>query len=76
VGAIKASWKEQAGAINYGILYQVDGETEWRNGTYTTSKEVVLSGFKSGTIVWIKVYAMGTREIKSDASDPVSVTVI
>jgi hypothetical protein len=76
VGAIKASWKELAGAINYGILYQMDGETAWRNGTYTTSKEVVLSGFKSGTIVWVKVYAMGTREIKSDACEPVSVMVI
>jgi hypothetical protein len=75
-GSIKASWKEQAGAINYGILYQMDGEAEWRNGTYTTSKEVVPSNFQSGTIVWVKVYAMGTREIKSDASDPVSVVVI
>jgi hypothetical protein len=76
VGAIKANWKEQAGAVNYGILYQLDGETEWRNGTYTTSREIVLSGFKSGSIIWVKVYAMGTREIKSTTCEPVSVMVI
>lgn len=76
VGAIKVSWKEQVGAVNYGILYQLEGETEWRNGTYTTSKEIVLTGFKSGANVSVKVYAMGTREIKSVACEPVSVWVI
>jgi hypothetical protein len=76
VGAIKASWKEQAGAVNYGILYQLEGEEIWRNGTYSTSKEVVIPGFKSGSFVLVKVYAMGTREMKSDATEPVGVWVI
>jgi hypothetical protein len=76
VGAIKASWKGQTGAVNYGILHQVQGEEIWRNGTYTTSKEIVLSGFNSGSFVSVKVYAMGTHELKSDAAEPVGVWVI
>ena len=75
-GSIKASWKEQPGAINYGILYQIEGETIWRNGTYTTSRDVVLSGFESGSYVSVKIYAMGTREMKSDTTEPVGVWVI
>jgi hypothetical protein len=75
-GEIKASWKTQYGVVNFGILYQIQGETEWRNGTYSTSKEVILSGFNPGTVVSVKIYAIGNRGLKSDATEPVSVMVI
>jgi hypothetical protein len=75
-GEVKVSWKREYGVVNYGILYQLHGETEWRNGTYSTTREVILSGFAPGSIVNVKIYAMGRRGLKSDATEPVSVMVI
>lgn len=75
-GEVKVTWKKEYGVVNYGILYQVQGDTEWRNGTYSTSREVTLSGFEPGKIVSAKIYAMGYRGLKSDATEPVSVMVI
>jgi hypothetical protein len=75
-GEIKACWENQYGVVNYGILYQLQGETEWKNGTYSTTREVILSGFVPGSIVNVKIYAMGRRGLKSDNTEPVSVMVI
>lgn len=75
-GEVKLTWKREYGVVNYGILYQLQGETEWRNGTYSTSREVILTGFTPGSIVSAKIYAMGRRGLKSDATEPVSVMVI
>jgi hypothetical protein len=45
-------------------------------GFSNTNKEVILSGFNPDTIVSVKIYAIGNRGLKSDATEPVSVIVI
>jgi hypothetical protein len=75
-GEVKLTWKRDYGVVNYGILYQIQGEIEWKNGTYSTTREAILSGFVPGTIVNAKIYALGHRGLKSDATEPVSVMVI
>ena len=75
-GEIKASWKPQAGATNYGIQYRLKDETEWKNGTYTSKSQVILKNFEMGDYVFVRIYAIGRAELKSDYTEPVMVLVL
>ena len=75
-GAIKARWSVDPAVVNYAIEHQVKGATEWKNGTYSTSREAVLSGFPSGSYVMIKICGLGRKGLKSDWTEPVGVWVI
>lgn len=75
-GAFKLSWESVDGAVNYGVEYQIVGETTWQNGTYSTKKDVVMTGFGVGTFLKLKVRALGRKGLASDFSEPTSIVVI
>lgn len=76
-GSIKTGWQAQSNIVNTGIETLVKGETVWQNGTYSTSsRNNILNGFTPGTLVFVRIYHMGTRGLKSEYSEPVSVLVI
>lgn len=75
-GEIKAKWKAQGGVVNYAIEYQIKGEQEWKNSTYTTSSEIILKGFEMGTYVSVKVCGIGRKGLKSDFTEPATVLVL
>ncbi len=68
-GTCKTSWKKDPNATNYGILYQVEGETVWQNGTYSSSSSTIVSGLPSGKYIAFKVFSIGRKGLKSDASE-------
>jgi hypothetical protein len=69
-GTCKTSWKKDPNATNYGILFQVEGETNWQNGTYSSSSSSLMSGLPSGKYITFKVYSIGRKGLKSDPSEP------
>jgi hypothetical protein len=76
-GAIKLTWKPDPSAINYGIETQVEGSAVWQNGTYSTSsRNNILTGYTSGAYLLVRIYSIGRRGLKSEATDPVRVLVI
>ena len=76
-GAIKISWKPDPNAINYGIETQAEGSTVWQNGKYSTSsRNNILTGYASGVQLLVRIYSIGRRGLKSEATDPVRVLVI
>ena len=74
-GAVKINFKKNEDTVNCGIEYLPDGETVWRNGTYTTASSTILTGLKSGTYVAIRIYGTGRKGLKSDVTEPVIVLV-
>ena len=76
-GSIKTGWQAEPHSVNTAIETQIKGETTWQNGTYSTSsRNNILSGFTPGTWVNVRIYHIGTRGLKSEYSEPVSVLVI
>ena len=67
-GAVKLSWEKVPGAVNYGIETLKKGETAWKNGKYTTRKEIVLTGFEPGTYVEFRNRALGRNGLESEYS--------
>ena len=76
-GSIKTGWQPEPNSITTVIETQIKGETTWQNGRYSTSsRNNIISGFAPGTWVNVRISHLGTRGLKSDYSDPVSVLVI
>jgi uncharacterized protein (UPF0335 family) len=75
-GAIKFAWAGSAAAINYAIEMQGSDTTVWKNGTYSTSQSVVVTGLEVGKNYAFRVCGLATRGRKSGWSDPVTVMVI
>jgi DNA polymerase/3'-5' exonuclease PolX len=76
VGTIKLTWMGNASAVNYGVEYQIKGEDIWKNGTYSTSQSAFLSSLPSGAIVFVKIRALGRKQMKSDWTEAVSTVVV
>ena len=74
-GVVNLKWKADKNAVNYGIEYQKEGETTWRNGTSSTSSSAILAGLEAGFYYNIRIYANGRKQLKSDATDYVTVLV-
>ena len=74
-GVAKIAWKKDPNAVNYAILYQIEGETEWRNGTYSTRVSTLVQDLPSGKYVSFKVYSIGRNGLKSDTTEPITVLV-
>jgi hypothetical protein len=74
-GVAKIGWKKDPDAVNYGIFFQVDGETEWQNGTFSTRVNTLVLGLPSGKYVSFKIYSIGRNGLKSDLTEPVTVLV-
>ena len=70
-GAVKLSWEKVPGAVNYGIETLKKGETAWKNGKYSTRKEIILTGFEPGTYVEFRNRALGYNELESEYSNVV-----
>jgi Fe-S-cluster formation regulator IscX/YfhJ len=74
-GAIDLSWETVNGAVNYAIEHQVRGETEWRNGKYTTRKDTTLNGYEPGNFVDFRIRALGRNGLESEWTAAVGVWV-
>ena len=74
-GVVNLKWKIDKNVVNYGIEYQKEGETVWRNGTSSTSSTAILAGLEAGFYYNIRIYANGRKQLKSDATDYVTVLV-
>ena len=75
-GAVSLSWDcDTTGVIQYAVEYQIQGEETWRNGTYCSSRSVVLTGFEPRSFILVKTRSMGRKELKSDWTPPVGVLV-
>jgi hypothetical protein len=74
-GVAKITVKKDPDAVNYGFLSQVEGETEWQNGTYSTSVSKLITDLPSGKYVSFKVFSMGRNGLKSDTSEVATVLV-
>jgi hypothetical protein len=73
--AVLLKWKAGEGALQYAVKHRVKGETEWKNGSYTTSCSIVLSGFELGSYVEFCVCSTGRKEMKSDYTAPMGVWI-
>ena len=71
LGAVKLSWEKVPGAVNYGIETLKKGETAWKNGKYTTRKEIILTGLEPGTYIEFRNRALGCNELESEYSNVV-----
>jgi hypothetical protein len=74
-GEISTKWKGCTAAVNYGLRFRVEGETAYQNGTYATACYATIMGLPSKTYVEVCVQAMGTKSLKSEWTEPVSVLV-
>ena len=74
-GVVNLKWKMDKNVVNYGIEYQKEGETAWRNGTFSTSSSAILAGLEAGFYYNIRIYANGRKQLKSDTTDYVTVLV-
>lgn len=75
-GAIKLRWESNPAVVNYAIEHQVKGEETWKNGTYSTSSDAVLSGFSSGSYAMVRICGLGRKGLKTEWTEPVGVWVI
>jgi hypothetical protein len=75
VGEISSKWKGSDVAVNYGLRYRIEGETEYKNGVYATACSATITGLPSKSYVEVCVQAMGTKSLKSEWTEPVSVLV-
>jgi hypothetical protein len=76
LGVVKASWKRDPDAINYGLEWmEVKEAATWQNGTYSTSSTALLTGLPSGKYVMVRLYSIGRKGRKSDPTEPITVLV-
>ena len=74
-GQAKVTFKKDADAVNTALEYQVQGETVWQGGVFSTSSSAILTGLPSGKYVSVRVYSVGRKGLKSDTSEAVTVLV-
>jgi hypothetical protein len=74
-GAIDLSWETVNGAVNYAIEHQVKGEIEWRNGKYSTRKDITLNGYEAGKYVDFRIRTLGRNGLESEWTAAVGVWV-
>jgi hypothetical protein len=72
---VRLSWKTVDGGLNYAIEHRLKGETVWHGGSFTTKREMLLSGFEPGTYVEFRLCALGRGELKSDWTSIVGVWI-
>ena len=58
-GTLKLSWKAVAGSINYCIESMSKTDPVWKNGLFSTRKDVLLTDLEPGSFVTYRVRAVG-----------------
>ena len=74
-GQAKVTFKRDANAVNTALEYQVQGETVWQSGIFSTSSSAILTGLPSGKYISVRVYSLGRKGLKSDTTEAVTVLV-
>jgi hypothetical protein len=74
-GEVRLSWQTVDGALIYAIEKKLKTETTWRNGEYTSKREIVLTDFEPGQCLDFRVRTLGRSEQKSDWTSVVSVWI-
>jgi hypothetical protein len=77
-GEISLSFRvaERKRILNNAIEYSFDGGTTWKNGKYTSTTRVRLSGLPSRQDMLFRVRSLGSLERQSGWSKPVEVFVV
>lgn len=74
-GEVRLSWQTVEGALVYAIEQRLKGETVWKNGEYTSKREIVLSDYEPGQYIEFRIRTLGRGELKSDWTSVVGVWV-
>lgn len=74
-GEISATWKGNSAAVNYGLRYRAEGETEYRNDVFATACSVAVTGLKPKTYYDVCIQSLGRKNLKSEWTEPVTVLV-
>ena len=71
-GELDSQWDPVAKAKNYEVQVSDDPPTSgsWTYAKSTTKSKTTLTGLTSGAKKWVRVRALGPKEIKSPWSDP------
>ena len=74
-GQVFVKWKKDSTVITVCIEYQKVGETNWQNGTYSTSSSAVLANLEAGSYYNVRIYGTGRKGLKSGPTNAVMVLV-
>ena len=74
-GQVFVKWKKDNTVITVCIEYQKVGETNWQNGTYSTSSSAVLTSLEAGSYYNVRIYGTGRKGLKSAPTNAVMVLV-
>jgi hypothetical protein len=74
-GTVKVKWDTNKTTVTTALEYQNKGETAWNNGTYSTSSSAELTGIEAGTYIYVRIYGIGRKGLKTDPTEPVMVLV-
>ena len=74
-GEVRLSWKPAEGALTYAIEQRPKDESVWKNGEYTSKREILLSGFELGQYREFRIRTLGRGEKKSDWTSVIGVWV-
>jgi Fibronectin type III domain len=74
-GQAFVKWKKDNTVITVCIEYQKVGETNWQNGTYSTSSSAVLMNLEAGSYYNVRIYGTGRKGLKSGPTNAVMVLV-
>ncbi len=75
-GTVRLAWHGVDGATNYGIEHLVKGEENWKNGTYASGKEIIMTGFAPGNYVTFRIRSIGRKDMVSGWSSEVGTWVM
>lgn len=74
-GEVRLSWTGAEDALTYAIEQKLKEDATWKNGEYTSRREILLSGYEQGKCVEFRIRTLGRGESKSDWSSAVGVWV-
>ena len=74
-GAAKASWIKNEDTVSVCIEFQLTLDAPWQTGPSFTASSGVITGLPSGTYVYLRIYGMGRKGLRSDATASVRVLV-
>jgi hypothetical protein len=73
-GVINLNWNKIAGALTYAFEEQ-DKDGAWQNGKYSTQATLQIIGLEVGTSKTYRMRAIGTDNLVSEYSEPVTVWI-
>lgn len=63
-------------AYGYHLEWSADGGEHWTNGTFSTSRRSVMNGLPVRQDVWVRAYALGSRQRKGAPSTSARIFLI